>query len=288
MMTSQVQAIKPLFEAPQVTLYQGDCLKIMPMLEAQSFDAIICDLPYGTTACSWDSVIPFEPLWEQYKRLIKPGGAIVLFGSQPFTTDLIMSNRSWFKYEWIWEKDKPSNFGACKYNPLKYHENILVFSKKTHKYNPQMWDAGRRSNQGGFKTSSLVAFKTPVKSIPRLSNDRYPKTILKFDTPKANGEETLIHPTQKPILLLKYLAKTFTCQGDRILDNCFGSGSTGIACLETNRHFVGIEKDADYFKIGADRIRQKAEEINQMLLPPWIEETLHSEDLSADQIPIPL
>ena len=238
-----------------VTLYQGDCLEVMPQLEARSFDCILADLPYGKTQCKWDSVIPFEPLWEQYKRLIKQNGAIVLFGIQPFTTDLIMSNREWFKYCWVWEKDNPSNFGNCQYMPMKYHEDIVVFGKKTIQFNPQMRDVGKVSNVGGFKTSSLVSFKTPVKSIPQNTTTfRYPSTILRFDRPKHNSSDQQIHPTQKPIALLEYLIRTYTNEGDMILDNTCGSGSLLVAARNTNRRAVGIDMDEGYCRVAAGRL----------------------------------
>lgn len=237
------------------TFYQGDCLIEMDKIADKSVDMILCDLPYGTTACKWDSVIPFEPLWKHYKRIAKDGAAIVLTATQPFTSYLVLSEIKMYKHQWIWVKDKPSNFGAAKYVPLKYFEDVLVFgSAKT--YNPQMWDAGFKSNIGGSKTKEGEAvFKSKLKSIPRLSNDRYPKNIIEIPTPKHNGEGTY-HPTQKPVELMGYLIKTYTNEGDTVLDNCMGSGSTGVACKKTGRHFIGIEKDPKYFDIAVRRVSE--------------------------------
>jgi len=239
-----------------VTLYQGDCLEVMPQLEARSFDCILADLPYGLVSCKWDSVIPFEPLWEQYKRLIKPNGAIVLFGSQPFTTDLIMSNRAWFKYCWVWEKDNGKNFLNAKNQPLKVHEDICVFSKyaaspqeKVMQYNPQFLEGkpytckgggdNRSDQQGGgrFKRKDYAAKIT-----------RVPRSVIKF------GSETGCHPTQKPIALLEYLVRTYTNEGDTILDNTCGSGSLLVAARNTNRRAVGIEMDEGYCRVAAGRL----------------------------------
>jgi len=231
-----------------VTLYQGDCLEVMPQLEARSFDAIICDLPYGTTACKWDSVIPFEPLWEQYKRLIKPNGAIVLFGSQPFTTDLIMSNRAWFKYCWVWNKVASSGVFSVQQRPLKQHEDVCVFSCGSSIYNPQMRKGAMRS-KGGGKPSDLYGSKAErTKSI----NDSYfPTSLIEFSSADLVHKN---HPTQKPIALLEYLVKTYTNEGDMILDNTCGSGSLLVAARNTNRRAVGIEMDEGYCRIAAGRL----------------------------------
>lgn len=239
-----------------VTLYQGDCLQVMPDLEARSFDAIICDLPYGTTACKWDSVIPFEPLWEQYKRLIKPNGAIVLFGSQPFTTDLIMSNRAWFRYEDIWEKSKPIGFLHANCRPLRSHENILVFcSGQVKTFNPQKYNADpetidRRKTFTILSDSSDIYGKLKPKSRLKDDGTRYPKSIIKFASHHSEGG----HPTQKPIALLEYLIRTYTNEGDTILDNTAGSGTALVAARNTNRRAVGIEMDEGYCRVAAGRL----------------------------------
>lgn len=231
-----------------VKLYHGDCLEVMRDIPDKSIDMILCDLPYGTTACKWDSVIPFEPLWEQYNRIIKDKGAIVLFGSEPFSSYLRMSNIKNYRYDWIWEKEQGANFMLCKYQPYKVHETISVFSKKRHIYYPQMTEG--KPYISGKGTSGDITGN--VKKVQTKNNGtRYPRSIQKFNTNKSKGS---LHPTQKPIDLLQYLIKTYTNEGDLILDNCMGSGSTGIACLNTNRKFIGIEKDENYFNIAKRRI----------------------------------
>lgn len=235
----------------KMQLIHGDCLEKMKDIPDKSIDTIICDLPYGTTACKWDVVIPFEPLWEQYKRIIKDNRAIVLFSSQPFTTSLINSNITQFKYEWIWEKHQGTNPMLCNVQPMKIHENICVFSKNSHLYNPQF---GVGKKYGGYESSgSIGEVYGDTKFNGHKSNDgkRYPTSILKFRGMKYDGG---LHPTQKPIPLLETLVKTYSNEGDTILDNCMGSGSTGIACLNTKRDFIGIEKEEKYFEIAKNRI----------------------------------
>ena len=238
------------------SIVNADCLEAMKFIPDKSIDCIICDLPYGVTALKWDVVIPFDLLWEQYKRIIKPNGAIVLFGSQPFTSALVMSNPKWFKYEWIWEKDSMSNPALAKIQPLKYHENILIFCKGKTVYKPQMWDAGFTSNQPS-KTSYLGSsgFKF-VKSRreQKTSTFRYPKSIVKFNKLKHNSGRGIEHPTQKPVSLIEYLAKTYTLENELILDNTAGSGTLAIAAINTNRRYICIEKDPDYFEVMRDRI----------------------------------
>ena len=264
-----------------IDLKCGDCLEIMKDIPDKSIDMILCDLPYGTTACKWDNIIPFEPLWEQYKRIIKDDGAIVLFGSQPFTSKLIMSNLEMFRYEWIWEKQKASNFMSAKYQPLKYHENIVVFSKKTHNYYPQRYkvlelceienmthkelknlfdtrDYDRYGNIDRRKTinnpfTNKEHIGNNIKRVRNVDDGyRFPKSVLKINK-KIN---TNLHPTQKPVALLEYLIKTYTNEGATVLDNCMGSGSTGVACVNTNRNFIGMEIDEKYFNIAKDRIEK--------------------------------
>jgi site-specific DNA-methyltransferase (adenine-specific) len=238
-----------------IQLIKGDCLVEMKNIPDKSIDAIICDLPYGTTACKWDTVIPFEPLWAQYKRIIKDNGAIVLFGSQPFTSALVMSNPKMFKYEWVWEKSHPTGFGSVKYNPLKYHENIIVFSDGTTTYNPQMTKGtpnhsmGKIVNGGKIESESYIKIKA-VQS--QQSDNKYPKSVQKVSNPRTNG----MHPTQKPVALLEYLIKTYTNEGETVLDNCMGSGTTGVACVNLNRNFIGIEMDDKYFEIAQNRINK--------------------------------
>ena len=224
----------------------------------KSIDAIICDLPYGTTACKWDSVIPFEPLWAQYKRIIKDNGAIVLFGSQPFTSALIISNAKMFKYELIWEKSMPSGMATSGFMPMKYHENIVIFYDKKPTYNKIM---SERSEAGKVRAKTPIcgAYKANHVNLNQQITKQYdaekvnPKSILKFSSvPNAKGYK--LHPTQKPVELMEYFVKTYTNQGDTVLDNCMGSGTTGVACKNLSRKFIGIEQDANYFEIASKRI----------------------------------
>jgi site-specific DNA-methyltransferase (adenine-specific) len=233
-----------------LTLLQGDCLELMKGIPDGSIDMILCDLPYGTTACKWDSVIPFEPLWEQYRRIIKNNGAIALFGSEPFSTELRHSNLKMFKYDWIWEKEQGANFMLCKYQPYKVHEIISVFSKKTHVYLPQMTEGSPYISGKG--TSGAIT-RNVVKVQTKNNGTRYPRSVQKFNTDKSKGS---FHPTQKPVALLEYLVKTYTNEGDVVLDNCMGSGSTGVACINTGRKFIGMELDKQYFDIAVNRIAE--------------------------------
>ena len=239
----------------QIQIKQGDCLELMKEIPDKSIDMILCDLPYGTTACKWDSVIPFEPLWEQYKRIIKDNGAIVLFGSEPFSTELRHSNMKMFKYDWIWEKTKASGFLNAKKSPLRAHEVISVFYKNQPTYNPQ-YSFGhkpyKKINVSDGATS--VYGKIDKTGIVEESKDgrRYPRSVIKF----SNPNNKTIHPTQKPVALLEYLIKTYTNEGETVLDNCMGSGSTGIACINTNRNFIGYELDEHYFQIAKERLEQ--------------------------------
>ena len=244
----------------KIQLYNGDCLEVMKNIPDNSVDLILCDLPYGTTDCKWDTVIPFDLLWQQYDRVIKDNGAILLFGKQPFTTDLINSNRKLFKYELIWEKDKPTNFALANKQPMCYHENILMFYKKQPIYNKQMVE---REGKGTWRYNFDISHEnrtiqgTNRKYCGKKDKSNYdikyknPKSILYFDTGKR---QHLQHPTQKPVALLEYLIKTYTNENDLVLDNCMGSGSTGVACKNLNRNFIGIELDETYFKIAKERI----------------------------------
>lgn len=230
---------------------QGDCLELMKTISDKSIDAIICDLPYGTTACKWDSVIPFEPLWEQYKRVIKDNGAIVLTAAQPFTSALVMSNPQWFKYEWIWNKQAAGNFLNANRTPLMVHESVLVFYKSFGAYNPQK-TIGKTRTKGGNKYSNNGCYGNYVEMPKTTYNEYYPKSIIE-DCSNAFRKNRL-HPTQKPISLMEYLVKTYTNQGDIVLDNCMGSGTTGIACKNLGRKFIGIEQQPNYFEIASKRI----------------------------------
>ena len=232
-----------------VTLWHGDCLELMKNIPDGSVDLVLTDPPYGTTACKWDSVIPFEPMWEELNRIIKPNGAICLFGSEPFSSALRMSDVKYFKYDWIWEKEQGANFMLCKYQPYKVHEIVSVFSKSTHNYFPQMTDG--KPYVSGKGTSGDITGN--VKKI-QTKNDgkRYPRSIQKFCTDKNKSK----HPTQKPVALLEYLIRTYTNEGETVLDFTMGSGSTGVACVNTNRNFIGIELDEGYFNIAKKRIEK--------------------------------
>ena len=228
-------------------IYNEDCLEGMKRIPDKSIDMILCDLPYGTTACKWDTIIPFEPLWEQYERVIKDNGAIVLTASQPFTTMLINSNIKLFKYCWVWEKEQGVNFLMAKKQPLKVHEDICVFYKKQCIYNPQMtmgipYISGK--GDSGEVTGKVKKIQT------KNTGTRYPKSIIRFNRERG------LHPTQKPVSLFEYLIKTYTNEGDLVLDNCMGSGTTAIACINTNRNFIGFELDKHYCEIANERIQK--------------------------------
>lgn len=263
-------------------LIKGDCLLELKGLPDKSVDMVLTDPPYGTTACKWDVVIPFEPMWSELKRIVKPNGAICLFGSEPFSSHLRMSNLKMFKYDWIWEKQYATNFMGSKNAPLKYHENISVFSKNTHFYNPQIYKVIELEEIEKMDKKSLLAFFTnrlydrfakidrrtninnlkdrkechlgKVKHVRKIDDGyRNPKSIIKISGSKNKN----IHPTQKPVALLEYLIKTYTLEGETVLDFTMGSGSTGVACVNLNRKFIGIEKDNRYFEIAKERLDYK-------------------------------
>lgn len=232
-----------------VDLLLGDCLELLPTLEDESIDLLLVDLPYGTTACKWDSIIPLDLLWQQYNRVCKKDAAMVFTAAQPFTTILAASNIANLKYEWIWEKPQGTNPMNAKVMPLKSHENILVFYRAKPTYNPQMWYSTPYS---GFKsdTSKIgeVYGSAQSKHRDNPTGSRYPKTVLKFKQEKG------YHPTQKPVELMEYLIKTYTNEGDVVLDNTMGSGTTGVAAMNTNRDFIGMENDQKYFEIAQERL----------------------------------
>ena len=232
-----------------IDIKKGDCLELMKDIPDKSIDMILCDLPYGTTKNKWDSVIPLNKLWEQYERMIKDNGAIVLFSQMPFSAELVHSNLKLFKYEWIWQKDNGTGFLNAKKMPLKIHENILVFYKKLPLYNPQMRTGFKpyKCKQGRHSTN-YGAYEQG--HITESNGERYPIDIIKFK--KDSG----LHPTQKPVELLEYLIKTYTNENETVLDNCMGSGSTGVACINTNRNFIGYELDEKYFEIAEKRINE--------------------------------
>jgi DNA modification methylase len=233
-----------------VKLYQGDCLEIMPTLPDKSIDMVMADPPYGTTACKWDSIIPLEPMWKELKRIAKDRAAIVMTASQPFTSALVMSNIKMFKHEWIWEKTLFSNFALVKKQPAKLHENILVFYKKQPTYNPQMQEGKPYSDKPRKRTMGVINDAIGMKKAIENKGERYPSSVQKF----SNGNNRTQHPTQKPVALMEYLIKTYTNECDTVLDFCMGSGTTGVACRNLNRKFIGIEKDPEYFEIAKQRI----------------------------------
>ena len=231
-------------------IYNEDCLEGMKRIDDKSIDMILCDLPYGMTYNKWDTVIPLDRLWKQYKRVIKDNGAIVLTASQPFASELICSNRKLFRYEWIWEKENSTNFLNAKKNPLKKHENILVFYKKLPVYNPQM-SKGKPYTAVRKEKPSLNYYKNQKMAKTVSDGERYPISIIKFSRDKEK-----LHPTQKPVALFEYLIRTYTNERETVLDNCMGSGTTAIACLNTNRNFIGFELDEEYWKIANERIEK--------------------------------
>jgi len=244
---------------PKTNLFQGDCLEVMPQLPEESIDFICCDLPYGTTSIKWDEVLDFNKMWAQYDRIIKPKGVIVLFGSQPFSAQLICSKIDWFRYELVWNKNKCGSPGLAKKRPMKTHENILVFYKNAGgTYNPQM-EVGDPYKRKSKNPEGYVGRKNDhgygMKPRTEFENKgtRYPKSILNISRDFSAQQQ--VHPTQKPVPLLEWLIKTYSNEGDTVLDNCMGSGSTGVACVNTNRNFIGIESDPEYFKICEERIQ---------------------------------
>lgn len=229
-------------------LMKGDCLELMKNIPDKSVDLILCDLPYGTTSCHWDTVIPFEPLWKQYKRIIKDRGAIVLFGSEPFSSYLRMSNIKQYKYDWVWNKKKGGNPLLAKKQPIKITENICVFNSLTYYpiMTPRDKPKSRGSNKGTVSDTTGNSF-TENKTYTEF----YPKNIIEVSNANQKGK---VHPTQKPVALLEYLIKTYTLEGETVLDNCMGSGSTGVAAVNTDRNFIGIELTDKYFQIAKERI----------------------------------
>lgn len=247
-----------------VELWQGDCLKEMDKLEDKSVDCIICDLPYGTTACKWDVVIPFDKLWKHYERVIKDNGAIVLFGSEPFSSELRLSNKKLYRYDWVWEKPYKTLYPRASYRPLLGHEIISIFYKKQPTYNPQgviPYDKEVRQKLTTLKDSVYLnnCFKDVEVYKKKFTN--YPSTVLKIGQHINKKGRVHLHPTQKDLDLMEYLVKTYSNEGDLILDNCMGSGTTGVACAKLNRRFVGIELEEEYFNIAEKRIKEVISEV---------------------------
>ena len=234
----------------------GDCLEVMKLIPDESIDAIITDPPYGTTACKWDSVIPFDLMWEQLNRIIKPNGAIVLFGSEPFSSALRMSNIKNFKYDWIWDKQRPSGSMLAKKRPMKYHEIASVFYKEQSIYNPQM-TKGKMINKASGGSSDN--YGKPIPIVRYKSDEYYPRSIQAFKA--CHNMTGKVHPTQKPVALMEYLIKTYTNENETVLDFTMGSGTTGVAAKNLNRKFIGIEQDANYFDIATDRISKEEKQL---------------------------
>lgn len=237
-----------------VQLFCGDCLEIMPTIAEKSVDAVICDPPYGTTSCAWDSAIPLEPMWEQLKRIIKPSGAIVLFGSQPFTSALVMSNIKMFRYCWVWDKALSTGFLNAKKMPLRQTEDICIFYRSLPTFKPQMIMRGKIRCKNTSHGRDSDVYRKGLISIPKFNNIYYPTTLLRISNASRGGDK--IHPTQKPVALMEYLIKTYTNEDETVLDFTAGSGTTGVACVNTNRSFIGIEKDPQYFEIAKERIAE--------------------------------
>ena len=237
-----------------VDLRLGDCLELMKNIPDGSVDLVLTDPPYGTTACKWDSVIPFEPMWEQLNRIIKPNGAICLFGSEPFSSALRMSNIKHFKYDWIWDKKIPSGMSYARFQPMRQTENISVFCNGKTVYNPQMVKRDKPIKKGGNKYSPSAPIQACKygKDFKKTYEHKNPINLIVFDKIRKGS----LHPTQKPVALLEYLIRTYTNEGETVLDFTAGSGSTGVACVNTNRHFIGIELDEGYYNIAKKRIEE--------------------------------
>lgn len=252
---------EPRYQSDQVTLYCGDMLEIVPTLEPQSVDALLTDLPYGTTACKWDTIIPFDDLWQCVKHVLRPRGVFVTTASQPFTSALVMSNPEWFRYEWIWMKDKATGHLDAQRRPMRRHENIIVFSENGHQYNPQIFPKPKQNIRPISRraaSDNYGKFKEIAERLIPLDMS-YPQSVLQINT--TNHGERGEHPTQKPVALYEYLIRTYTNPGDVVGDFCMGSGTTGVACVNTGRRFVGVELDANYYEIAKRRITEAQQQI---------------------------
>ena len=235
-------------------IYLGDCLELMPKhVEDKSIDMIFCDLPYGTTRNKWDSVIPLDKLWGEYERVIKDNGAIVLFAQTPFDKVLGASNFKLLKYEWIWEKDRASGHLNAKKMPMKAHENLLVFYKKLPTYNPQKTTGHKPSNTSGRRSKETTNYGKFEQIISGGQTTRYPRSVQKVNV--VNSQHGIIHPTQKPLSLIEYMIKTYTNEGDLILDNTCGSGTTGLGAKNLNRNYIMMEQDPKYYEIACKRVQ---------------------------------
>ena len=233
-------------------IYNEDCLEGMKRIPDGSVDMILCDLPYGLTASKWDAVIPNDLLWEQYERVIKENGAIVLFGNEPFSSHLRMSNIKSYRYDWKWDKVRGANFATVNRRPFNSFEDIMVFYKKQPTYNPQFWQGKPYEQKQGYVGEGKQTGLSRKEVVTKSDGRRYPLSIIRFS--KENG----LHPTQKPVPLFEYLIKTYTNEGETVLDNCMGSGTTAIACINTERNFIGFELDKTYYEKSLERIKNHA------------------------------
>ncbi len=233
-----------------MNLMLGDCLERMKEIPDGSVDMVLTDPPYGTTACKWDSVIPLDKMWEQLKRIIKPNGAVVLFGNEPFSSHVRLSNLIDYKYDWKWDKVRGSNFATVKIRPFNSFEDIMVFYSKQCTYNPQMWEGEPYTQKQGFVGEAKQTGLNKKQVITVSDGRRYPLSIIR------ESKQSGLHPTQKPVALMEYLIKTYTNENETVLDFTMGSGTTGVACKNLNRKFIGIEKDETYFNIAKKRIEE--------------------------------
>lgn len=238
-----------------VTLMNGDCLELMNDIADASVDLLLVDLPYGTTQCKWDQIIPLDELWPIYNRIVKKNGAMIFTSTQPFTSVLIGSNIKNFKYTWVWEKSKATGYLNAKKMPMRAHEDICIFYRKPPVYNPQMTQ-GDPYNKGKAHRPTDVYGKQVSTLVKNDTGLRYPRTVQYFKTAESESKQKLFHPTQKPVALMEYLIKTYSNEGEVVLDNTMGSGTTGIAAINTNRKFIGIEKDPEYFQLAENRIQE--------------------------------
>lgn len=236
----------------EIQLYKGDCLEVMKQLPDASVDMVLADLPYGTTQCAWDVIIPFAPLWEQYLRIAKPGAAIVLCAAQPFASLVVASNTADYRYEWIWEKGNATGFLNAKRQPLRAHESAQVFYRRQPTYNPQM-TGGHQRRTAKRKTVNSECYGKAFALTEYDSTDRYPRSVQFFSSDKQTAN---YHPTQKPVAWMEFLIRTYTRAGDAVLDNTMGSGTTGVACINSGRRFIGIERDEQIFGTASDRIAE--------------------------------
>lgn len=243
----------------------GDCLEVMKRIPDKSIDMVLCDLPYGTTQNKWDSILCFDELWSSYKRIIKDNGTIVLFGQGLFSSKLMLSNEKMYKYSLVWEKDRPSGFLNAKIMPLRSHEDILIFYKKKPIYNPQFWEGeplhgmGKKFKTKKHQNNNYGNFESANNPSSKREGDtkKYPRSVLKFKRPHPP-----IHPTQKPVELMEWLINAYTNESEVVLDNCIGSGTTAIAAVNTNRNFIGIEKDEGYYNVALERINKALNKVD--------------------------